>query len=276
MKKTEAARNLEYGKGLARAFGGALLFSLPLLMTMEMWSLGFSIVPWRLLLFVLVSLPVLLGLSYYAGFEPAFRLRDEVLDALAAFAVGFILAAALLAVFGVIGPGDSLREVLTAVVLAAVPAAIGALLAGKQFAGPGEGQPGEKTPVGLAGVLFLMSAGALFLAFNVAPTEEVVLIAQRMAAPHALVLLALSIGLLHVFVYNLGFPGQEIRKKEHSLIRTLLVFTIPGYGACLIVSTYVLWTFGRLDGGALHEQVTAVVVLAFPAALGAATARLVV
>jgi hypothetical protein len=28
--------------GLGRAFGGALIFSLPMLMTMEMWWLGFS------------------------------------------------------------------------------------------------------------------------------------------------------------------------------------------------------------------------------------------
>ena len=49
----------EYGKGLARAAGGALLFSFPLLMTMEMWQLGFAIERERLLLFVLVSLPML-------------------------------------------------------------------------------------------------------------------------------------------------------------------------------------------------------------------------
>ena len=73
----------EYGKGLARAAGGALLFAFPLLMTMEMWQLGFSMERSRLLVFLLLSLPFLLGLSYYVGFEPTFRLKDEVLDALA-------------------------------------------------------------------------------------------------------------------------------------------------------------------------------------------------
>jgi Putative integral membrane protein (DUF2391). len=30
----------DYAIGLARAFGGTVIFGLPLLMTMEMWSLG--------------------------------------------------------------------------------------------------------------------------------------------------------------------------------------------------------------------------------------------
>ncbi|WP_426042100.1 DUF2391 family protein, partial [Brevundimonas sp. TWP2-3-4b1] len=56
-----------YARGLARAFGGALIFAFPLLMTMEMWSLGFTITPLRLLVFLGLSLPLLFGLSYYAG-----------------------------------------------------------------------------------------------------------------------------------------------------------------------------------------------------------------
>jgi uncharacterized membrane protein len=40
--------------GLARAFGGAILFSFPMLMTMEMWWLGFYIDPFRLALFILL------------------------------------------------------------------------------------------------------------------------------------------------------------------------------------------------------------------------------
>jgi hypothetical protein len=32
-----------YAVSLARAFGGAVIFGIPLMMTMEMWSLGFSI-----------------------------------------------------------------------------------------------------------------------------------------------------------------------------------------------------------------------------------------
>lgn len=268
--------NAVYGRALSRAFGGALLFSFPLLMTMEMWSLGVAVERWRLLAFLVLTAPMLIGLSYYAGFEPTFRLKDEVLDALAAFGVGFLLSAVLLAIFGVL----SLEEVgaqsgMGKVALCAVPAAVGALLAGKQL---GERAPGdrEKAGAGPLGELFLMAVGAAFLAFNVAPTEEMILIAYQMGPLATLLLAAASIGLLHLFVYQLGFPGETRRREAGGFARTFVAFTAPGYGVALLMSLYLLWTFGRTDGVALHEIATMTIVLGFPAAIGAATARLVV
>jgi uncharacterized membrane protein len=41
------------------------------------------------------------------------------------------------------------------------------------------------------------------------------------------------------------------------------------------VSLYLLWIFARLDGVGLDAAVMATVVLAFPAAIGAAAARLI-
>lgn len=268
--------NADYGRALARASGGALLFSFPLLMTMEMWSLGMAAERWRLLVFLLLAMPMLIGLSYYAGFEPTFRLKDEVLDALAAFGVGFVLSGVLLAVFGVLRVDEmTLQSLVGKVSLCAVPAAIGALLAGKQLGARGPGAK-EKAQAGPLGALFLMAVGAAFLAFNVAPTEEMILIAYQMGPAATLLLMAVSIALLHVFVYQLGFPGQERRREAGGFTRTFVTFTAPGYGVALLMSLYLLWTFGRTDGVAVHEIATMTIVLGFPAAIGAATARLVV
>lgn len=268
--------NATYGRALSRAFGGALLFSFPLLMTMEMWSLGMAVERWRLLGFLVLAIPMLIGLSYFAGFEPTFRLKDEVLDALAAFGVGFLLSAVLLAIFGVLRLHEvGTQSAIGKVSLCAVPAAVGALLAGKQL---GERGPGarEKAQAGPLGELFLMAVGAAFLAFNVAPTEEMILIAYQMGPVATLLLMAASIGLLHVFVYQLGFPGETRRREAGGFLRTFVGFTAPGYGVALLMSLYLLWTFGRTDGVALHEIATMTIVLGFPAAIGAATARLVV
>ena len=79
-----------YAIGLTRAFGGAIIFGLPLLMTMEMWSLGFSMGRGRLLLLVGFTLAVLVGLSYFSGFEKTFSLKEDAMDAFAAFGVGVI------------------------------------------------------------------------------------------------------------------------------------------------------------------------------------------
>lgn len=269
--------NLKYAASLALAFGGALLFALPLLMTMEMWWLGHSMDRARLLVFLLATLPMLLGLSYYAGFEPAFRLAHEVLDALAAFAVGVTLSAAALLVLGQLTVGMSLDEVVGKLTVCAIPASIGALVAGKQFGGGNEDDGGrQKAHLGEAGRLFVMAVGAVFLAFNVAPTEEMVLIAYAMSPWHGLALMTVSLLLLHAILYTLGFPGQDERRGARRPLHSLLASSIPGYAVALTISLFCLWAFGRLDGVAATEAARMTVVLGFPAALGAATARLVI
>ena len=272
-----APANLDYLTSLARAAGGALLFVFPLLMTMEMWSLGHSMERWRLLVFIGSAGPMLLGLSYYAGFEPTFRLLDEVLDALAAYAVGMVVTLLSLFLLGQIDPGMTASEVVGKLAVCAIPASIGALVASKQL-GDREGENGRrpKEHIGYPGQLFLMSVGAIFLAFSVAPTEEMVLIAYMMSPWQGLLLAAASILLLHGFVFGLGFPGQSERRGDHSPLRTLLIFTLPGYAIALLISLYCLWAFGRLQGLAPAEIAQMAVVLAFPAGLGAATARLVI
>ena len=124
--------------------------------------------------------------------------------------------------------------------------------------------------------MFLTLAGALFLPFYVAPTEEMILIAYQMSPSHTFALGAASIVLFHVFVYTVGFSGQESRPEGGSFLSTFLHFTLAGYGIALLISLYVLWTFGRTEGVALREIANMAVVLGFPAAFGAAMARLVI
>lgn len=78
---------------LARAFGGALTFSLPVFMTMEMWQLGFVADRLRIALLLVVMIPVLVGLSHYCGFEATFDWIDDLVDAFVAYAVAFAAAA---------------------------------------------------------------------------------------------------------------------------------------------------------------------------------------
>lgn len=260
-----------YSRGLARAAAGALIFGLPLLMTMEMWALGVHMSRLRLALFLVVIALAVFGLSRFAGFRDATTLIDDALDALAALLVAFAVSVAALTLFGVVTTGSSLREVVGIVAVQAAPASIGAVLANKQLRAHERGRSKEDR-AGYLGQLFLMTAGALFFAFNVAPTEEMILIGFKMTPWHALALIVVSLLALHALVFTVGFAGQE---EHEGHVGAFLHFTLAGYGAALIVSLYILWTFGRLDG-ALSDTVRSVVVLAFPAAIGAAVARLVV
>ena len=260
-----------YARGLARAAAGALIFSFPLLMTMEMWAFGAHMDRMRLGLFLAVAGAVVFGLSRFVGFRDTGGPLDDALDAMAALLVAFCVSAALLGLFGLLTPSMSAREAIGLIAVQAAPASIGAVLANKQLHGRG-GDEKKEDRAGYLGQMFLMGAGALFFAFNVAPTEEMILIGFKMTPWHALALVAASLAALHALVFSVGFAGQE----EHAGHRiAFLRYTLAGYGLALLVSLYILWTFGRLDGG-MSDAVRSVVVLGFPAALGAAAARLVV
>jgi putative integral membrane protein (TIGR02587 family) len=261
--------------GLARAFAGALIFAMPLLMTMEMWQIGFYMGDVKLALLALVSFPLLVGLSRYSGFEPTYSLGDDVADALVAIFVGAVMATGVLWLFEVVGPETSPREAVGKIALQTVPAAIGATLARGQLHGarPESTEPDQEP--GFAGELFLMGVGALFLGLNVAPTEEPILLSYMMGPWHQIALAAVSILLMHGFVYAVEFPGQPRPMEGATFLSLLLRYTITGYVLVLGICIYLLWTFGRTSGLALEEIISAGIVLGFPASIGAAAARLI-
>lgn len=265
-------------RDFARAAGGALVFSLPMLMTMELWWLGFYLDPLRLMLLVLTAVPVLVVLSRHIGFEHTRRWQDDMLDTAIALGVSALVCTALLALFGTIARGTPLDEALGKVAIQMVPAAIGALLAKSQF-GRSSSEEDEDRPADrdetYGGELFLMAVGSLFLGFNVAPTDEMMLISYQMTAWHALCLVILSILLMHGFVFAAGFAGGSEISPEEPWWSPFLRLTLPGYVIALTVSLYLLWIFARLDDVGIDGIVMATVVLAFPAAIGAAAARLV-
>ena len=136
--------------GLARAFGGAILFSLPIFMTMEMWQLGFYIDRFRLALFIAVFIPLLLGLSYYDGFEDTNSLAEDAIDVFVACAVGFVASALVLLLFNVINFRMSVDEIVGKISIQAILAAVGALVAQTQLGGKNDdsesnGDDGEDT-----------------------------------------------------------------------------------------------------------------------------------
>jgi putative integral membrane protein (TIGR02587 family) len=277
--------NKDFAIATARAFGGAIIFSLPLMMTMEMWWLGFYMDRFRLVLFLVLTVPVLAVLSHYAGFERADGPMDLTLDAFAALAVGFIASALVLGLLHVLQAGNSPDELVGKIVLQAIPGAIGAMLARSQLGtrgddeNSGDDDPDEEGEEArrdtYAGELFLAGIGAMFMAFNVAPTDEMVLIGLMMTEWHAIALVAGSLLLMHAFVYAVEFRGTTRRGDSVPLASEFLRLTVVAYVLSLLISLYVLWTFGRTDGLGLMELVKVTLVLGFPAALGAAAARLI-
>jgi putative integral membrane protein (TIGR02587 family) len=263
-----------YAIGVARACGGALLFSLPLLMTMEMWDLGVHMERIKLALLLAFTLPLLVGLAFYLGFESATTLLDALLDAFVAIAVAALLTAGILVVFGALGPDQPPHEWVGRVALQSIGGSIGALLAQSQF-GRADRDGENRREGGDFAEYFFMAAGALFLSTNVAPTEEVELIAHTMTPWHCLALVILSLLLMHAFVYAVDFKGQHGRAEHVSFVAEFVRFTIVGYLLAIVISALLCWCFGRFDGMSPGEMLRVSIVLGFPAAIGAAAARLV-
>ncbi|WP_265499718.1 TIGR02587 family membrane protein [Paracoccus beibuensis] len=259
--------------GLGRAFAGALLFSLPMLMTMEMWWLGFTLEPWRISVMLLAMLPLLMGLSRFGGFRRTDRFRDDLADVLVSVLVAAVASTVILFLFSVITTDMPSRQVVGKIAMQMFPASIGAMLARSQMGDTSESDREESEPSYL-GELFLMGAGALYLSLNVAPTEEMVLIAFKMSVWQEIGLLVLSLTLMHALVYSVGFRGGTARGGR-SFIHVFGRFTCVGYVIVALVSLTVLWLFGRTGASSTEEVLSTVIVLSFPGAIGGAVARLV-
>ncbi|MCI9865209.1 TIGR02587 family membrane protein [Rhizobium skierniewicense] len=284
--ESSADRDFDTGKflaGIARGGGGALLFALPMFMTMEMWELGFYMDRTRLLLLLFINLPLLIVLSHRIGFEQTTGWRQSVRDAIIAYALGMVASALILASIGVLRADQTSHEIVGMIALLAVPASIGAMLGRSQLGGKSdddEDTEGDEDPVQnrettYAGELFLMAVGALFLNLNVAPTEEMILLSFKMTPWHGLAIIAASLIVMHGFVYALSFHGShdlaEGTPSWHAFVR----FTLPGYVIAGSISAYCLWTFHRVDDLGSTQVLMAIVILSFPGAIGASAARLI-
>ncbi|SDG71837.1 TIGR02587 family membrane protein [Pelagibacterium luteolum] len=258
--------------GLMRAVGGALIFSLPMLMTMEMWQLGVTLERWRVLLLLVAAFPILMLLSREIGFEKTGGWREDFRDVMIAYAIGIVTSAGIMLVLAIFSTPVSLIDVSGKIALQTVPAALGALLGRAQFGGGGE--PSEKDE-SFGGELVIMAAGALFLSLNVAPTEEMQLISFRMTAWHALALIPVSLLIMHAFVFAASFSGGSEVSPETPWWSAFLRFTVSGYMVALVISFAVLWLLGQVDGMSFERAIRVLVVLGFPAAIGAAAARLI-
>jgi putative integral membrane protein (TIGR02587 family) len=188
--------------------------------------------------------------------------------------VAVVTSAVMLAMLGIITPAMSASELVGKIALQSIPASIGALLAQSLLGEQPEAAKRRRSHYW--GGLFLMAVGALFVAWNVAPTEEIVKIAMSITPVHGILIIIASLSVIHAFMFALEFRGAPDIPEHMSFAALFFRETVVGYAIALALSAYVLWSFGRLDGMAFIPVLLSTLVLAFPAAIGAAAARLIV
>jgi putative integral membrane protein (TIGR02587 family) len=265
---------------------GGVMFSLPLIYTMEVWWAGFILHPFRLFIYVLVTFTLLLGYNRYAGLRRDASRLEVVIDSVEEIGIGLLVAAAFLWLLGRINPEMTLHEIIGKITIEAMTVAIGVSVGTAQLGGSSTndtGMKGEKQDSGppapnqenidFWAQVVISLCGAVLFAANVAPTEEILMIGVEISSERLLMLAIISMIFGGLILFYSNFIGAERFTRTRSAF-TIISGTIITYAVALISSTAILWFFGRLDDVAPITSIAQIVVLALPATLGASAGRL--
>jgi putative integral membrane protein (TIGR02587 family) len=261
----------EYGRGIA----GGFLFSLPLLFTMEVWQAGLTVSPLRLLIGLGVTLVLLCGFNAFAGLRHDANFTEIVVDSVEELGLGLALSALILLVLGRFAGGAGLTEISGQIVLEGLFVAIGVSVGTAQLAGAGGDERGS--PKGrhasIWGELVLAVCGAVLIAANVAPTDEILYLASEMAPWQVIAVCAMSVAVAITLMYFSHFVGSgrfTASRQPFSIVHGSVIT----YGAALVSSGAMLAFFGRFSGHPAAINVALCIVLGFAATLGASAGRL--
>ena len=264
----------EYARGVA----GGLMFSLPLLYTMEVWWAGFVAEPMRLLVYIVTVFLLLLGYNHYAGLHHDHCWSEVVIDSVEEMGLGLLLAALMLFLLGQIELDHSAYEIVGKVTIEAMTVAIGISVGTSQLGSSEEGskaaaEASAKSEVNFGGQVVIAMCGAVLFAANVAPTEEIIMIATESHIAKLVGIALLSLVLTASTLYYIEFTGSR-RLVHRNGVLSVIVGTVISYAVALVVSAAMLWFLGRFDEPALLTCVSQIVILGLAATLGASAGRL--
>ncbi|MDQ3686410.1 MAG: TIGR02587 family membrane protein [Acidobacteriota bacterium] len=299
--RTVAESLQEYWRGVA----GGLVFSLPLLYTMEVWWAGFNSRPLHLILYVVATFVLLLGYNRYVGLRRDASMTEVVIDSIEEMGLGLVLSALVLWLIGRLTSNMPVNEILSKIVIEAMTIAIGVSVGTAQLGGENqddEGMSGDspnqdgkaeseragennsnggdddgggesQKEIGFGGQIVIAACGAVLFAANVAPTEEIVTIAAENSSRRLLALALFSLVLSALILFFSEFRGSRQFIRVGSPV-AIIGGTMMTYAVALVVAALILLFFGRFDGEALNMCIAQTVVLGVAAALGASAGRL--
>ncbi|MCA1604434.1 MAG: TIGR02587 family membrane protein [Acidobacteria bacterium] len=264
----------EYGRGVA----GGLMFSLPLLYTMEVWWAGFIAHPWRLLIYMLATFVLLLGYNRYGGLRRDASKMEVAIDSIEVMGLGLVIAGVVLFLLARITLEMPVNEIAGLIVVEAMTVAIGVSVGTAQLGAGGEedeglGETPNKNDIHFGSQMVFAFCGAVLFAANVAPTEEIVMLAIETSWVKLMGLAILSLLIAFLILHYSNFKGaSQFVRADHSTV--ILLGTVVTYAIALSSAALILWFFGRFDGVTLFTALAQTVVLGVAATLGASAGRL--
>lgn len=271
---TQSVRTLFRDQG--RGVVGALIVSVELLFTMEMWWHGWQLPTEWLVVYAVVGLAVVLAITRTVGFQEQEEQRRSptrraVKDFTEFLLQSFVTAYAVLLLFGIIDVGDPPFLIARLGLLFVVPLGFGAALANELLKKTDEGQ-GTGYP--LSRHLGVFAIGAMFVSMTMAPTDEMPLMAAYASWPRLSLVLVLSVLLAYLVLFELEFRGHERRTADTTAIDQW-GHAVVTYVVGVVVAVGLLAAFGQFNQSPVAVWVQMVVVLGLPASLGASGARVI-
>ncbi|MDQ3695787.1 MAG: TIGR02587 family membrane protein [Chloroflexota bacterium] len=276
---------------VVRGMTGGLLIGTPLIYTLETWTIGATTPPLQVLVLLAVAYVLNLGGICWAGFRQGEGGGAQLLaDALEATALAIVSAGLLLVLLNRIRLGDPAGVIAGRLAVAAVPISLGIAIANhliprndtRTEEEPDEGieQVTGGRANGLTQTLLELGAsagGALFFCLNIAPTDEVRLLATELPELYLPVLILFTLLVTYGIVFVADFTGRTQRWSSSGPLQHPATETVVAYLVAIVVGGGTLWLFGQIgpdtDWGLVYAEV---IVIGLPAAIGGAAGRLAV
>lgn len=263
---------------LARSAIGAVNIGLPLLYTMETWWLAWRLPAWLLLAFAIGGLLAIAAVTIAVGIDPREEGRVTPLRRLPRAFVellftSFVTAYAVLLLFGIVEWGDSLQDVARLGLVQVVPLGLGAAIANALLKGTDDEEDG---PPPFAKEMATFALGAALFSMNIAPTEEMELMAAHAGWWRLLLVAAVSVVATYLVLYHFEFKGRSGRLAGMGAKHLQWGETLAGYAIALAVAAGLLFGYGHFLDATWEEAVQKTVVLSMSAAFGGAAARVVI
>lgn len=285
MKKSLSRPLSQSLKEYARGIAGGLLFSFPLLYTMEVWWAGFIATPMQLLLLMLVTYLLLLGYNRYAGMRPDMSWRSVFVDSVEEMGIGLALSFGVLLMLNRVTLfGMSVEEAMSKIIIEGMAVSIGVSVGTAQL-GVKQDMTEEDKAVkrrlsqmrahSKMATAVLALCGAILVGGNVAPTEEILVIAVEAEPIHVLFMAIVSLVLSTMVVSFSDFKGTPSEVNGNVVFSTVSD-TCLSYLIALAASAFSLWFFGRFDNMSFWNAFAECITLGVIATLGASAGRLLI
>lgn len=277
---------------LMRGVAGAFLFGAPFLYTMEVWWKGNFTSPPRMLLTLAIAYGALVLLNLRGGFraENPRTWARLLTDSLEGLAIAILTATFSLVLIGVVRLDSSVEANLGRIVMEALPFSIGVGIANNVLRSTDE-NGGDRSEGGDAGAHqwhdhawrgTLADAGAtvlgaVIIGSSIAPTDEIPMIASGLSSGWLLAIVASSLVLSYIIVFQANFGAQQKRISQPGIFQSPVSETLVSYLISLLISLLMLWLFQlvRVEDP-LTQWVSYTIVLGLPATIGGAAGRLAV